>query len=227
MDWKQFRLLTHWPLPSAVISIVTYGAVVAQKINLQRLGITYLLIFFGLVCAAYAFDALVADWRDQLKDVSRKILFLIASIGVVGFLFTVVYAIQQSAWFGVIVAGLLMIFIITYNLEIPKWMHNKWGFAIAWGGVPAAASYLYQTLTLNWIMLPLFGVGILLAFQEWFTTNTKSPIQTHLTNLKELSSDKANAIRKEIRKQTFLITSLFCYSNFALAMTLLVWRIYG
>jgi hypothetical protein len=227
MNWKQYRLLFHWPLPLAVVAITTYGAVVSPEINIKRLLITYLLILFGLVFAAYSFDALVADWKDKINDISSKTLLGIALLGITGFFLVAAYAIIYSVWWGVFVALILAVFVICYNLEKPKWFHNKWGFAVGWGAVPIMGSYLYQSLSVNWIMLLLFLVGILLALQEWYLTNTKARIQKDLSMLKSFTTQESELLRKDIRKQTFWVTSLFCYVNFTLSMTLLVWRIYG
>jgi hypothetical protein len=235
INWKEYRTLFHFPLPLALIAIVTYGAVVSPTIHINRLAITYLLILFGLVFAAYSFDAMYADWRPMIKNIKQSTLWLIAIVGISGFASIATYAIIKTSFYGIIVAVLLMFFIVAYNLEIPKWIHNKYGFAISWGSLAIIGSYYYQTLTVDWMYIPLFITGFLIALQEWYTSNTHSPIQENISKLKHWHNAFNNTTfvvvgdievsRKIVRKETFRITSLFCYTNFAIAMMLLMWRL--
>lgn len=231
--WKEWRLILHFPLPLAVLALVTFGAVVSPSFHLDRLLISFLLVFFGLVLVAYPIDAIYSDWSKFILYIKFKYIIIMIFIGVGGFLITAIYAILNTTLLGIIVAALLMFAIVTYNSEKPKWAHNRYGFAVAWGAGPMAASYAYQTLTLNWIMIPLAVTGFLIAMQEWFTTNTKSPIQQAITKLKtynKLPVDDMMPMTREkerviIRKETFRVTNLMCYSLFSLAMTLMLWRL--
>lgn len=236
INWKEYRTLFHFPLPLALIGIVTIGAVFSPSIHLNRLIITYLLVIFGLVLGAYAFDAMYADWRPVIQNISQTTLWIIAIVGVSGFASIATYAIIKTSLTGIIVAIVLMFFIITYNLEFPKWIHNKWGFSVAWGATPIIASYYYQSLTINWIMILLGITGFIFAYEEWHTTNTKSPIQKRISDLKisvkwmhniqyDTIVEMLELDRKFIRKETFKITSIYCYSLFTLGMTLLIWRL--
>ena len=94
-------------------------------------------------------------------------------------------------------------------------------------------------------MIPLFIKCFIIAIKQWYTTNTKSPIQKKITEVKELmicfgyaytrenhkdylsASGYVSAFwaRKDIRKETFRITSIYCYSLFMIGMTLLTWKI--
>jgi hypothetical protein len=216
---KQWRTVLHFPLPLAVVALVSIGAVVSPVIHIDRLFITYLLILFGLIMVAYPLDALFSDWKFRIKSISSNQLIGLAVIGTLGYSVTAAYAIYHTSLTGIIVAIFIGFFLISYNSEHPKWIHNKWGFAISWGGLPIIASYYYQSLQINWIMIPLFISGFLLAMQEWYTTNTKSVIQQKLNHL------AVDEMRKTIRKETFRSTTLMCYTQFAFAITLLAWRI--
>lgn len=225
--WKEWRLIFHLPLPLAVIGLVTYGAAFSPLIHIDRLIITYLLVLFGLVLTAYPLDALYSDWSDKISRDVKIYLPMIFIIGASGFITLSIYAILKTSLTGIVVTLVLMFFLVAYNMEKPKWIHNKWGFAVSWGGFVVIASYYYQSLQLNWIMIPLFIFGMLMALTEWFTTNTKSPIQQAISQMKMDINEPDNFEyqRKTIRKQTFWITSLWCYANFFFAMTLLMWRL--
>jgi len=224
---------TTGAVPLAVVALVTFGALVSSTLHLDRLLITYLLILFGLVFTAYPLDALKSDWKFMIKGIQPWKLILIGTIGLVGFIGISTYAILQTSRIGILVAVILILSVVCYNLETPIWFHNKYGFAISWGSLAITASYFYQTIQLNWIMIPLAVTGFIIAMQEWFTTNTKSPIQQSLTKLKTINYlpiDELAVMTREknrviIRKETFRITNLYCYSLFSLSMTLLMWRI--
>ena len=215
--YKQFRLLTHWPLPLAVISIVTYGAVVSSTFSLNRLLLTYLMVFFGLVLAAYSIDALYSDWKD-LITISDNTLKTIAIIGLVGFIVIAVYETLIISLTGIIVTVLIVAAVVLYNTN-NKYLHNKYGFAITWGSMISVLSYYYQSLSFSAVLIPLFIASFLIAMQEWYTTNRSSPMQKEITSM-----DKGDS-RRIMRKETFRSTALMCYSNFMIAITLLTWKI--
>jgi hypothetical protein len=220
MSWKEWKLVLHFPLPLAVVAETTIAAVVAPHLYLNRLLITWILILFGLVMAAYSFDALASDWKHLIHGIKQWQLVLLALIGVSGFIGICIYAIITTSITGIVVAIILLIFVLCYNLEVPKWFHNKYGFSISWGSFVCVSSYYYQSLKLDLIMIPLAIFGFLIAMQEWHQTNTKSPAQQAINNLsRELPE------RKILRKQTFIMTSYMCYSLFLLSITLLFWKI--
>jgi hypothetical protein len=220
MEWKEWKLLFHLPLPLAVIALCTIGSIVTPTVHLDRLIITYLLVIFGLVFAGYSLDALYADWRPLITGIKQWQLWTLTTIGIVSFIGISIYATITTSITGIAVLLILIISIVCYNLEIPKWVHNRWGFSLTWGALPIVLSYYYQSLTISILMLPMGLTGFLLAFQEWNTTNTKSPMQQTIGEL-----SKTDPQRRILRKETFKITSIYCYSLFALAMTLLAWRL--
>lgn len=217
---REWKVVFHFPLPLAVVALTTIGACVSPQIHIDRLIITYLLILFGLVFAAYSFDALASDWKFLIRGIQQWQLILLALIGLMGFIGISIYATIKTSLIGILVALVLITFIVTYNLEVPKWLHNKWGFAISWGGFVTIASYYYQSLQISLIMIPLFLTGFLFAIMEYHTTNTHSILQRGITSL-----NKEMPERKLMRKETFTITSLMCYSLFTLSMTLLMYRL--
>jgi len=216
--YKQYRTLFHWPLPLAVIAIVTFGAIVSPTIYINRLIITYLLVLFGLVLAAYSLDALSADWKFLIVDIPKWLLYTLAGIGIAGFIITAGYAIITTSLTGIIVAIILLTSVVSYNLEIPKIVHNQYGFSLSWGAAAIISSYYYESLQISWFIVLLGITGFLIGMQEWYTTNTKSPMQKAISNI-------ITPERKVLRKNTFLSTNLMCYSLFALSMTLLAWRL--
>ena len=218
MSIKEWRLLFHYPLPLAVVGLVSIGAALSPTIHLDRLLITYLLLFFGLVMAAYAFDAMYADWRPMIKNIQQWKLWTIALIGMSSFIGISIYAIITTSITGIVVALILITSVVCYNLEHPKWFHNKWGFGLSWGAASIVASFYYQSLQVSWLMMPLAITGFILAIQEWYTTNTKSPIQHYINVLGVKES------RRHVRKETFRITSIYCYSILMIGITLLMWR---
>ena len=213
---KQFRVLFHWPLPLAVISIVTYGAILSPVFNLWRLVLTYLMVFFGLVLAAYSIDALYSDWKD-LISLSDNVLKATAIVGLIGFIVVAAYETVVISWTGIIVTLLIVAAVILYNTN-NKYLHNKYGFSVTWGGMVAVLSYYYQSLSIGIIVIPLFITAFLIAMQEWYTTNRAAPIQ------KEISKMEKGETRRLLRRETFRSTSLMCYSNIMIAITLLTWR---
>jgi hypothetical protein len=251
---KEWKLIFHIPLPLAVIAEATIAAVLAPHLFIQRLVITYLLIIFGLVLAAYSLDALASDWKHLIKEIPKWQLETLAIVGIIMFLVIASWATVTTSWSGLLVTTILIISVLCYNLERPKWFHNKYGFAITWGGLVPILSYYYQSLEINFIMIPLFITGFLIAMQEWYCTNTKSPMQQAITYLKydnvmlnwtfptivpaqgggvingpktlESFRDEYMKYRRIIRKETFKVTSLMCYSLLMLSMTLLIWRVF-
>jgi hypothetical protein len=217
---KQWRLVFHFPLPLTVVAIVTIAAALSPHISILRLLITYLLIFFGLVLAAYALDALSSDWSHLIKDINPDYLRLMGLVGLLGFIGTATWQIMAVSYYLIIPAISILTFVVCYNVEKPRWFHNKWGFSVSWGGLIASGSYYYQTLSLNWIMIPLFLIGFLIAMQEYYSTNTHSSMQQAIGKI-----DRSMPERRLLRKESFKVTSLMCYSWFTLAMTLLAWRL--
>jgi hypothetical protein len=216
---NQYRILFHWPLPLAVVSIVTFGAILAPHIIIQRLLLTYLMILFGLVLGAYSIDALKSDWKFLIKDIPEKFLKILALIGVLGFLSIALYETFTISLTGIVPTILIAASVVLYNSN-NKYLHNKYGFALTWGSLISISSYYYQTLSLNIILIPLALASFLIAMQEWYTTNTKSPAQLAIGVIPKMLPQ-----RKILRKETFRMTSLMCYSNFVLAITILMWRL--
>jgi mannose/fructose/N-acetylgalactosamine-specific phosphotransferase system component IIC len=203
-----------------VIALATFGAICSPTLHLARLIITYLLILFGLVLAAYSLDALASDWKHLIKEIPKWQLETLAIAGIIMFLVVASWATITTSWSGLLVTFILIISVFCYNLERPKWFHNIWGFAVTWGALVPVLSYYYQSLQLSFILIPLAITGFLIAMEEWYCTNTHSPMQQAIgTILKE------NPERRALRKETFRVTSLMCYSLFSLSMTLLLWRI--
>lgn len=218
---KQYRTLFHFPLPLTVVGMVTIGAVLSPTFYINRLIVTYLLILFGLVMAAYSLDARCADWKFLIKDIPQWQLEALGVGGVCGFVLIATYAILNTSMTGIIVAIFLMFFIVAYNIELPKWIHNKYGFAISWGSASMIGSYFYQSLSVNIMLVPLGIVGFLIALQEWYLGNTRSGLQQGISAMERSQN------RKDMRKASFTALSFMCYAWFSVGMLLLFWRLHA
>lgn len=217
--YKQWRTVFHYPLPLAVVGVASIGAALSPVLYIQRLVISYSLILSALVLIGYPLDAKYSDWKFLITDIQKWLKYIII-IGIVVTALLWIYSVMITNDTIILLGVIYLAGIVAYNTEYPKILHTKGGFAISWGGATAVGSYYFQSLQLNWVIIPLFITGVIISLQEWYTSNTGSPMQKSISKL-----EKSNSERRLLRKETFHITTLYSYTIFTIGVTLVLWRI--
>ena len=140
-----------------LFSWVTVAATLAPEFHLDRYVLTLVAGFFGLVVGAHYID--IAGSGDKyLPYFPRMNQGAIRAVGALAVLVGVAVGIYMSllysSWFlaFVLLGGFFALF---YPIEKPKWLHSYPGFGLAWGFIPALASYYVQGLRIDFV-----GVGL-------------------------------------------------------------------
>jgi len=211
--WKKnvwlFGLRT--PFSLVLVSWITMASALAPEFHLDR----YLLIlaagFFGLIIGAHYIDLTASEGKylPYFPRMNRKAIGRVGVLTVlVGAAIGVYISIVYSIWFLPFVITEAF-FALSYPLAKPRWVHNYPGFAIAWGFIPALASYYLQALRLD---LTALAIAVFLAI-----TVTQMHHLAILTNETEYS--------KETTKNARFLLKLHSMGAYAIGLILLLARL--
>ncbi len=151
-----------------VLSFVTLGAMLAERIFWDRVIAALIVYFLGLGIAAHALDALgskgLKPWGEHF---SRRQLWVMAAASlVVAYAIAIYYMVRYVPllWIVAILEGF---FVFAYNLE---WfggrLHTDRWFAFSWGFLPVLAGYILQTNRVSLASIIVAGSMGLLAYVE-------------------------------------------------------------
>ncbi len=199
------------PFSLVLVSWITMASALAPEFHLDR----YLLIlaagFFGLIVGAHYIDisANGGKYLPYFPGMNRKAIMVVGVLTIViGAAIGVYISLLYSIWFlpFVIVEAFFAVF---YPLDRPRWVHNYPGFAIAWGFIPALASYYLQALRID---LTALAIAVFLAI-----TVTQMHHLAVLTNEKEYS--------RETTKNARFLLKLHSGAAYAIGLILLLARL--
>ncbi len=145
--FRAFVGLLFLPYTGMVLSFTVLGALLAPRVDWERVGAMLVIYALALGVGAHALDALGSrarkPWGTMFGPTALKVLAAVSLIGA--------YAI--GAWYMQRYAPLLWpiaiaegFFVLAYNLEWfgGRFHTDRW-FAFSWGALPALAGYLMQT----------------------------------------------------------------------------------
>ena len=139
-DWLT---ILHPPYTAWHLAYVAIGAALAPRVDWLVLWLTIAAFFLAVGVAAHALD----EWngRPLHTQISARALWIAAIVSLAGAVALGVYVLNHSGLVLIpfIVLGVLLV--LAYNLELFNGaLHTDLGFAVAWGGFPAAVGYVAQ-----------------------------------------------------------------------------------
>ena len=154
--------LLHPPYTSWHLGYVAIGAALAPAVDWARLGGTLLTFFLALGVAAHALDEY--NGRPLRTSFTDRTLIGIAAtaLGLGAVLVAIGMAVLDSPLI-LIWAGVGLVLVVGYPLELLTYLHSDLGFALAWGGYPVIASYWVQTGTFSWSAVVMAAAAVMLA----------------------------------------------------------------
>ncbi len=139
-DWLT---LLHPPYTAWHLSYVAFGAALATRLDWAVCWLSLLGFLLGMGIAAHALD----EWngRPLGTRISARALWTAAILGLAGAVTLGILVLGHSgpALIPFMAAGVVLV--LGYNLELfGGALHTDLGFALAWGGFPAAVGYVAQ-----------------------------------------------------------------------------------
>ena len=167
-DWIS---LLHPPYTAWHLSYVAIGAAVAPTFSLWRLGGTLLAFFLAVGVGAHAVD----EWHDHPLRTGIRDRYLVgaatASVGA---------AVALGLWYGgwkllpFVVVGALLV--VSYNLELfGGLVHNRLGFALAWGAFPVLTAYYAQDWSIG---APALAAAVAATALSWAQRSLSAAART-------------------------------------------------
>lgn len=137
---RDYVTLLHIPYTVWHLSYVAIGAAVAPVYDLGGMLWILLGFFLGMGVAAHALDELKD--RPLRTRIPGVVLLLLATTSLTAAVaIGVWFAIETPALIPFVVLGPLLV--VGYNLELWN-LHNRAGFALAWGVFPVVVAYVQQ-----------------------------------------------------------------------------------
>jgi len=138
--WRDYVTLLHPPYTAWHLSYVAIGAALSAEFSWSRLLPTMAAFFLAVGIGAHALDE--ANGRPLRTEISRRALFVLAGISIVGAVaIGIVGALTVDPWIGAFVAAGAFI-VVAYNLEsFGGRFHGDLWFALAWGAFPLLTGY--------------------------------------------------------------------------------------
>lgn len=213
---ERFRIaigLLFLPYTGMVLGFTVIGSMLAPTVHWDRVGAIVLIYFLALGIGAHALDAVGSRGAKPWGQVfSRAQLWALAALSLVA-----AYAI--GIWYMVRVAPLLWpiaiaegFFVLAYNLEWfgGRFHRDSW-FALSWGALPVLAGYVLQA---NAISAAALIAALAMALLSLVEIKASRPY-------KEAKRGGGEARHLEA------VLKYLSAGVMALAMSLLVWRLWG
>lgn len=168
---RRFRVavgLLFLPYTGMVLAFTVLGALLAPRVDWERVAALLLVYGLALGVAAHALDALASRTAKPWGEVfSRRSLVAAALVSLLAAYTLGAWYMQRYApwlWPIAIAEGVLL---LAYNLEwLDGRFHTDAWFALAWGGLPSLAGYVLQTNRVSAASLVLAGATATLALVE-------------------------------------------------------------
>lgn len=213
---ERFRIavgLLFLPYTGMVLGFTLIGSMLAPALHWDRVGAIVLIYFLALGIGAHALDAVGGRGAKPWGQVfSRAQLWALAALSLAA-----AYAI--GIWYMVRVAPLLWpiaiaegFFVLAYNLEWfgGRFHRDSW-FALSWGALPVLAGYVLQA---NAISAAALIAALAMALLSLVEIKASRPY-------KEAKRSGGDAPHLEA------VLKYLSFGVMALALSLLVWRLWG
>lgn len=164
--WRDWWTLLHPPYTAWHLSYVVLGAMLAPRVNAERLEGTLLAFFLAVGISAHFLDEL--QGRPLHTTISRRVLVAMTAGGLAG---AVAVGALGVARVGPSIVPFIVVgpvLVVAYNAELfGGVVHTDVGFALAWGAFPVLAAYVAQAQSLSWgAVLAALGACLLSAAQR-------------------------------------------------------------
>jgi hypothetical protein len=162
--WRDYVTVLHLPYTAWNLSYVALGAALAPHFRTDRMLWTMAAFALALGIAAHTLDEL--NGRPLRTAIGSGMLIALSIAALAGACAIGVWASfawDEPALLAFVAVGAIVV--PAYNLE---WfggaLHNAWGLALAWAGLPILTAYFAQagTLRVEAFLAAGFGVGMIL-----------------------------------------------------------------
>jgi hypothetical protein len=162
--WRDYVTVLHLPYTLWNLSYVALGAALAPHFHTGRMLWTMAAFALALGVAAHMLDEL--NGRPLKTRIGSSTLVAVSLVSLAGACAIGVWA--AFTWsFGLLVFVAVGAFVVpAYNLE---WfggrLHNAWGLALSWAGLPVLTAYFAQAQTLRpeAVLAAAYGTAMILA----------------------------------------------------------------
>jgi hypothetical protein len=162
--WRDYVTVLHLPYTAWNLSYVALGAALAPHFRTDRMLWTMAAFALALGVAAHTLDELNGrPLRTQIGSGMLIVLSVASLAGACAIGVWAAFAWDEPAVLAFVAIGAIVV--PAYNLE---WfggaLHNAWGLALAWAGLPILTAYFAQagTLRAEAFLAAGFGVGMIL-----------------------------------------------------------------
>ena len=175
---RRFRLLvglSFYPYTLMNLSYVVIGSLLAPFVHFDRVAGMALVYLLGVGVTAHSLDAMAPN-KPWGTFITRHQLLLLAVTGLVPALVLGLYYALVYAPLLLVVGGLELFFLFSYNLELFRGrFHTNLWFALSWGFLPVIAGYVAQTNAVGLASLVGGAFGFCSAYVE---INASRPYKT-------------------------------------------------
>jgi hypothetical protein len=172
---RRFRLLvglSFYPYSFMNASYVFIGSLVAPDVHFERMVLLAVVYLLAVGVSAHSFDAMSPN-RPWGGFLSRRQLAVLAVAALVPALGLGLYLALAYAPLLLLVGGLELFFLFTYNLELfGGTFHTDFWFATSWGFLPVIAGFVVQTDSLS---LASLGAGLFGFFTAYIEISASRP----------------------------------------------------
>ena len=201
----------HFPLPLCVFSFATLGAVIAPTVHVDRLLLTYLVVFTSLCLASYSFDELKGrPLRTTIPENQLR------ALGWAGFAVSLLTGLYLAFTISPVLLAWIppsVFIILTYNMELFQGrFHNGTVFSIGWGGIPTLGSYFLQTLTISVSAVLIAVAMVVFSLAIWTLNHEFRPDLDALKEMATMPDGNALGTRRSTRRRIWNITKILCYA---------------
>jgi hypothetical protein len=213
---RRFRLLvglSFYPYSFMNASYVLIGSLVAPDVHFERMALLAVVYLLAVGISAHSFDAMAPN-RPWGAFLSRRQLAALAVAALTPALGVGLYLALEYAPLLLLVGGLELFFLFTYNLELFGGMfHTDLWFATSWGLLPVIAGFVVQTDSLSLASVGAGLFGFFTAYVEISASRPYKAIKREQGNPSPLAS-KFEAILKGV------VLAVISTAAFLLAMVL-------
>ncbi len=215
--------LLFLPYTGMVLAYTVIGAMLAEQIHWDRVGVILTIYFLALGIGAHALDAVgskkVKPWGTVL---STRSLWALALLSI-----TIAYAV--GIYFIALYAPLLLpiavaegFFLFAYNLEwFDGRFHTDAWFAVSWGSLPVLAGYILQT---NRISLAALIVAVSAGLLSLVEIKVSRPYKMLKRRLVGMETEGTCEQKEQLQRFEVVLQSI-SLGVILLGIGLLVWRV--
>jgi hypothetical protein len=147
------------------LSYVVIGAALVSEVDLGRLAVTLVAFFAAVGVAAHALDE--RHGRPLGTQVPTLVLDVVATAGLVVAIALGMVGVVVVGWWLAPFVVIGPVLAVGYNLELfGGCLHNRLGFALAWGAFPVLTAYVAQASRLDAAAVVAAGAATALSLAQ-------------------------------------------------------------